>query len=213
MRKISPSILDVPRENVVEYVNTLMDYGIENVHYDVMDGKFVPNVALQYEHLKVIRENCPQHIMDGHFMVEDVFGYYDQFKDVCDILTFHYEALKEGDLEKLIRLVKKDNKKLGISLKPKTPVDVIKPYIDDLSLVLVMSVEPGFGGQKFMPEALEKIAKIKEIVKDKDIIIQVDGGVNNLTIKDAFNAGATLAVVGSYLVKNLSLETVKDLLK
>ncbi|WP_373438430.1 ribulose-phosphate 3-epimerase [Metamycoplasma equirhinis] len=214
MKKISPSILDVPKDNLINYVTQLTKWGVNNVHYDIMDNIFVPNVALQYAEVKSIKENCPKHIMDIHLMVKDVFGYYEMYKNVGDIITFHYEALTEGEILQLIEIAKKDNVKLGISIKPKTKVREIIPLIKNFSLVLIMSVEPGFGGQKFIENSLNKVSELKQYLTKnnlKNILIQIDGGINDDNIKNCFKFGVDMAVVGSYLVKNFSEETINKL--
>ncbi|WP_373436344.1 ribulose-phosphate 3-epimerase [Metamycoplasma equirhinis] len=214
MKKISPSILDVPKDNLINYVTQLTKWGVNNVHYDIMDNIFVPNVALQYAEVKSIKENCPKHIMDIHLMVKDVFGYYEMYKNVGDIITFHYEALTESEILQLIEIAKKDNVKLGISIKPKTKVREIIPLIKNFSLVLIMSVEPGFGGQKFIENSLNKVSELKQYLTKnnlKNILIQIDGGINGDNIKNCFKFGVDMAVVGSYLVKNFSEETINKL--
>ncbi|ACF07480.1 d-ribulose-5-phosphate 3 epimerase [Metamycoplasma arthritidis] len=215
MRKISPSILDVKKENLVNYVQQLIDWGVVNVHYDVMDNIFVPNVALQYKEIKEIKEKCSRHIMDIHLMVKDVFGYYEMYKKLGDILTFHFEAMSQDDLQNLIALAKKDQTKLGLAIKPNTPVEAIIPYLKHLSLLLIMSVEPGFGGQKFIENSYDKVKKLSDYIKQNhlDCIIQIDGGVNDQNIKYCYDAGVNLAVVGSFLVKNFNQEVIKSLIK
>ncbi|WP_373434908.1 ribulose-phosphate 3-epimerase [Metamycoplasma equirhinis] len=214
MKKISPSILDVPKDNLINYVTQLTKWGVNNIHYDIMDNIFVPNVALQYAEVKSIKENCPKHMMDIHLMVKDVFGYYEMYKNVGDIITFHYEALTEGEILQLIEIAKKDNVKLGISIKPKTKVREIIPLIKNFSLVLIMSVEPGFGGQKFIENSLNKVSELKQYLTKnnlKNILIQIDGGINDGNIKNCFKFGVDMAVVGSYLVKNFSEKTINKL--
>lgn len=216
LRKISPSILDVKKEYMVNYVNTLIDWGVTNVHYDVMDGEFVPNTALEFNKIKEIAQNCKTHQMDIHLMVSDVFKYYQMYKELNAILTFHYEAFKdkETEIKKLIELAKKDHVKLGLAINPDTEIKVLYPYLKNLDLVLIMSVFPGKGGQVFIETSYEKVRKIKQYITNHNLktIIQIDGGVKNHNIKSCFDAGINLAVVGSYLVKNFSKETVDDLL-
>ncbi|WP_369085832.1 ribulose-phosphate 3-epimerase [Metamycoplasma spumans] len=214
MKKISPSVLDVPKNNLISYITQLTEWGVNNVHYDVMDNKFVPNSALTFEEIKSVYENCPKHIMDIHLMVEDVELYYEMYKNIGDILTFHYEAMDKEKLTSLIAKAKKDNVKIGLAIKPSTNVEVLRPFIKDLSLSLIMSVEPGFGGQKFMEISYDRVKELEGIIKEEKsaAIIQIDGGVKQENIKYCFEAGVNLAVVGSYLVKNFSKQTVDDLL-
>lgn len=218
MKKLSPSILNVEINNFVEYVNQLIKWDINNVHYDVMDEIFVPNKALSVEEIANIKNNCNKHIMDIHLMIKDVKKYYSMYKNIGDILTFHYEVLDDDLFNWLIQNSKKDNVKLGIALNPETSVidyfNFIKKYIDHISLILVMSVNPGKGGQKFIEDSLFKIEYLKSKISNlgREIIIQIDGGINDQTIKKCFELGVDLAVVGSYLVKNFSKETIKNLL-
>ena len=215
MKKLSPSILDVPKLNLVNYVNQLIEWGITNVHYDIMDGIFVPNKALTLDEVSTIKKECKKHTMDIHCMVEDVFEYYEMYKGIGDILTFHIEALNEKTLQLLFKKAEIDNVKLGLAVSPDSKIELLYPYLDKLKLVLVMSVYPGKGGQKFIESSLEKVKNIRDQIKkqNQNVIIQIDGGVNNLTIQNCFKAGVDLAVVGSYLVKNFSKETIKELLK
>lgn len=217
MKKIiSPSVLDVKKEDLILYVNKLIEYGVKNVHYDVMDNIFAPNVALQYKEIEDIIKQCPKHIMDIHLMVKDVFGYYKMYRDIGDILTFHFEAFDSlDDLSILLAKAKKDNVKIGLAIKPETKIEVVFPYLKHISLLLIMSVNPGFGGQKFIQSSYDKIFAAKKYINDNElnIILQVDGGINNENIHYCFDAGINLAVVGSYLVKNFSKETIKELTK
>ncbi|AWX69516.1 ribulose-phosphate 3-epimerase [[Mycoplasma] anseris] len=215
MKTISPSVLDVKKENLIEYVNTLIDWGITNVHYDVMDNIFVPNIALQFKEIKAIKRECKKHIMDIHLMVHDVFGYYEMYKKIGDILTFHYEAMNKDDLHSLIAQAKVDQVKLGLAIKPNTKVEEITPYLKHLDLLLIMSVEPGLGGQTFIESSYDKVIELKRYIQQENLhtIIQIDGGIKDFNIKYCFDAGVNLAVVGSYLVKNFNKETVEKLLK
>ncbi|BAP39462.1 ribulose-phosphate 3-epimerase [Metamycoplasma canadense] len=216
MKKISPSILDVNKDYFVNYVNQLIEWGVSNVHYDVMDGEFVPNVALQYDDIKKIYKNCKKHEMDIHLMVKDTIYYYELFKDFNANLTFHFEAFNNnlGDLNSLIKRAKKEKVKLGLAVNPDTNVEEIFPYLKDLNLVLVMSVYPGKGGQTFLEESYKRVKQLKEYINDNDLktIIQIDGGVKDFNIKKCFEFGVDLAVVGSYLVNNFSHDTIKKLL-
>ncbi|QJG66351.1 ribulose-phosphate 3-epimerase [Mycoplasma phocoeninasale] len=215
MKKISPSVLDVPKENLIDYISSLVKWGVSNVHYDVMDGIFVSNQALKLEEIQKVANQCPKHTMDIHLMVADPFKYYEIYKNIGDILTFHYEAFKGDELKKLLSLAEKDGIKMGLAIKPNTDVKEIIPYISSLSLLLVMSVEPGLGGQKFIDSSLDKIRALKEYLDQKNlsnIIIQIDGGVKDINIKSCFDAGVNLAVVGSYLVKNFAQSTIEKLL-
>ncbi|WP_438341564.1 ribulose-phosphate 3-epimerase [Mycoplasma sp. 3341] len=213
---ISPSILDVPKDKQVEYVKQLIDWGIEYVHYDVMDNKFVPNIALSTEIIKEISQKCPKHIMDIHLMVEDVESYIEQFNSFADVITFHVEAVDTQRLRKIYQKYFADKKVgLGLAVKPKTDIFSIDPEIlKNVKRILIMSVEPGFGGQKLMPETLAKAKEFSKYIKENnlDIEIQMDGGINGSTIENVFSSGVKLAVVGSYLVKNFSKQTIDKLI-
>ncbi|MDI3047827.1 ribulose-phosphate 3-epimerase [Metamycoplasma hyosynoviae] len=213
MKKISPSILDV-KENQIDYVNTLIKWGISNIHYDVMDGEFVPNTALSFELIEQIKVKCSKHIMDIHLMVKDVKRYYEMYKNIGDILTFHFEALNKENMNWLILQAKNDNVKIGLALNPDTNIDEVKDHFKHFALILVMSVFPGKGGQSFIEDSFAKIQAINKYKKENNLqfILQVDGGIKDYNIKSCFDAGINLAVVGSYLVKNFSRETVDKLL-
>ncbi|KDE42301.1 ribulose-phosphate 3-epimerase [Metamycoplasma hyosynoviae] len=213
MKKISPSILDV-KDNQIDYVNTLIKWGISNIHYDVMDGEFVPNTALSFELIEQIKVKCSKHIMDIHLMVKDVKRYYEMYKNIGDILTFHFEALNKENMNWLILQAKNDNVKIGLALNPDTNIDEVKDHFKHFALILVMSVFPGKGGQSFIEDSFAKIQAINKYKKENNLqfILQVDGGIKDHNIKSCFDAGINLAVVGSYLVKNFSRETVDKLL-
>lgn len=215
MKKISPSILDVKKENLISYVNQLIEWNIDNIHYDVMDNKFVPNSALSFEEIKSIYNKCPKHKMDIHLMVEDVFYYFNLYKRFNAILTFHYEAFKNKEsLQEIIKKAKEEKVQLGIAFNPDTDVSKIIPLLKEFTLVLPMSVYPGKGGQTFIENTLDKVKTLKEYITKNNLntIIQIDGGIKDFNIKKCFDSGVDLAVVGSYLVNNFSFETIKKLL-
>ncbi|QJG67233.1 ribulose-phosphate 3-epimerase [Mycoplasma phocoenae] len=214
MKTISPSILDVNNTKYTEYVNQLIEWGVTNVHYDVMDGKFVPNTALSFDTIKSIYENTKSHTMDIHLMVENVEENINKFSAFSDIITFHFEAVNKKELENIIQNYSKDVK-LGIAINPDTDINNILQYIKHFELVLVMSVFPGKGGQSFIENTLNKTKEIQQYIIENNLntIIQMDGGINDKTIQKTFENGTNLAVVGSYLVKNFSKNTIEDLLK
>ncbi|KUH47617.1 ribulose-phosphate 3-epimerase [Mycoplasmopsis meleagridis] len=213
-KNVTPSILNVPVEERLNMVINLLNEGIKWVHYDVMDGVFVSNTAIEFHEIKNINDNAPKHFKDIHLMVEDPFEIIELYKEVGDILTFHYEAVKNKE-EILNFLIKNQhNLNLGMAIKPKTSVDEIINYLPYLRLVLVMSVEPGAGGQKFIETSIDKIKKLKEykLKKELNYLIQVDGGINNITGPACFKAGADACVAGTFLIKEPTKERINSIL-
>ncbi|QKT05588.1 ribulose-phosphate 3-epimerase [Mycoplasma sp. OR1901] len=212
---VTPSLLNVKPEERLQMANTLIDEGIKWIHYDVMDGKFVENTAITVEEIKNINKNAKHHMKDAHLMVVNPYDYVEQLKNDVDILTFHYEAI-ENDLDKFNDFLTKNKHelKIGLAIKPDTPIDVIEEFLDRLALVLVMSVEPGKGGQKFIDSSLVKISQLKNIRLQNfyDFLIQVDGGINDLTGPQAFKKGADACVAGTFLVKSPNQETINSIL-
>lgn len=193
---ISPSILTLDFSNIQTQCAKLQRDGADWIHLDVMDGIFVPNSTFDWQLVSKVKQavTIP---LDVHLMVVDPINVVDNYaKAGADIVTFHLEATK--DVIATINAIKKSSCKVGISIKPATPVAEIEPYLPLIDMVLVMSVEPGFGGQKFMPSAVERIAQIRAL--NHDILIQVDGGINPQTAPWVKKAGANVLVAGSAIV-------------
>jgi ribulose-phosphate 3-epimerase len=199
MIKIAPSILSGDFSNLEKEIKKISNSNSDFVHIDVMDGNFVPNLTIGPSVIAAIKKHSSVPF-DVHLMInEPEKSYLDYIKAGADILTFHLEACK-NPLD-LIRKIKLGGCKAGLSLMPSTDIDVILDYLDYIDLILIMTVQPGFGGQKFMDSQIDKIKIASSKVRDenKDIIISIDGGINNETAKIAISAGATMLVSGSYL--------------
>ena len=211
--KISPSILSADFSQLGQEIKNLENSGADMIHVDVMDGHFVPNLTIGPPVIKALRKytNIP---FDVHLMINPVHKYIKDYAESgADIITIHPEATTS--LQESIDEIKKFKKKVGLSLNPDTKIEVIEKYLYQIDLVLIMSVFPGFGGQKFIPETVKKIKDLKEI-KDKNnynFDIEVDGGINFLNSKDVINAGANILVSGTTIFKENNGDIKKNIEK
>lgn len=211
---IAPSLLSMDFTQTLEQLNQIKQSHATWLHFDVMDGHFVPNLSFGPDICKQIRLNSDL-FMDVHIMVSNPNYFSDVFIEAgANLITFHLEACKnEEEVIQIIDKIHTKNVKVGLSIKPTTSVNELLPYLDKIDLVLVMSVNPGYGGQSFMMEAIDKIQTLRHYidVNHFDVLIEVDGGINQDTAPLVLNAGVDVLVAGSYIFKQNITETIEKL--
>jgi ribulose-phosphate 3-epimerase len=209
---ISPSLLSADFGNLQKDIEMINQSEADWFHLDIMDGVFVPNISFGFPVIKFIKKHAKKPL-DVHLMIVDPDRYIEDFQKAgADLLTVHYETCNH--LHRTIQNIKSKKMKAGVSLNPHTPVNLLKDIISDLDLVLIMSVNPGFGGQKFIPNTIDKIKELKELIiqKNSNALIEVDGGIDNKNAKILIEAGCDVLVAGSYIFGSQNqLETIKDL--
>lgn len=215
MRKnyLSPSILSADFAHLGEDIRRVEAAGSPYLHFDVMDGMFVPSISFGMPVLESVRKITDM-VLDVHLMIEDPDRYIDEFvRCGADIITVHYEACK--DIKKTIQMIKDKGVKAGVTIKPKTPVSVLADLLDQVDMVLLMCVEPGFGGQAYIPESTDKIREVRRMIEERglDVDLEVDGGVKKNNLQMVLDAGANVIVAGSAIFKNDIEQNVKDFLE
>ncbi|MBR3041748.1 MAG: ribulose-phosphate 3-epimerase [Eubacterium sp.] len=204
---LAPSMLAIDFGNMEKDLKEVYSAGAYTIHVDVMDGMFVPNISFGPPVIRHVRRILPEAVLDVHMMVTEPARYLERFKTIgINNFTIHYEATK--DPEGTLKQIREAGLKVGVSIKPGTPVSVLEPVIDMVDQVLIMSVEPGFGGQSFMPQSYERISAVRKLREDIDI--EVDGGIYLDNVKDVLDAGANVIVAGSAIFKGDITENVTN---
>ena len=212
MMILAPSMLSADFKELGKEIRTIEENGAQYLHFDVMDGIFVPSISFGIPVLESIRP-ATNLVCDAHLMITEPIRYVEAFaKAGADLITIHLEACE--DVDATIAKIRACGLKVGISIKPKTPVEALKPYVDQVDMVLIMAVEPGFGGQKFIPDSLDKIRELRAMLdaRSLDVDIQVDGGIYTTNVADVIEAGANIIVAGSAVFKGDTAQNTKDML-
>lgn len=210
---LSPSILSADFAHLGEDIKRAEAAGTPYLHYDVMDGMFVPSISFGMPVLESVRKITDM-VLDVHLMIEDPDRYIDEFvRCGADIITVHYEACK--DVKKTIRMIKDKGVKAGVTIKPNTPNSVLADVLDQVDMILLMTVEPGFGGQAYIPESTEKIRELRRMLDERGLKtdIEVDGGIKKTNLQMVLDAGANVIVAGSAIFKGDIEQNVRDFLE
>lgn len=209
MNILAPSILSADFKHLGRQLSEISENGAEYVHIDVMDGKFVPSISFGMPVIKSIRPSTDK-VFDVHLMIEEPIRYIKEFKESgADIITIHYEAC--ADVKATLEAIKEAGLKTGLSIKPKTDTEVVKEYLPLCDMILLMSVEPGFGGQKFIDGSIERAARLRELIEESGLPIdlEIDGGITLDNVEEVLNAGVNIIVAGSAVFKDPAGNTKK----